>query len=88
MANANREGCGFDGYNFGKQGGITNGAAWYSIDGGMQDFNYLSSNDFEITIEMGCEKYPKADKLSHEWERNKEALIYFMWQVFFLSPLC
>lgn len=80
MSDPKRKGCGFDGYNFGKQGGITNGAAWYSVDGGMQDFNYLSSNDFEITVELGCEKYPKEEKLEGEWERNKNALINFMWQ--------
>jgi hypothetical protein len=34
MANPKRNGCGDDGYNFGKQGGITNGAAWYSVQGG------------------------------------------------------
>ena len=34
MANPTRRGCGDDGYNFGKQSGITNGAAWYSVQGG------------------------------------------------------
>lgn len=47
----------------------------------MQDFNYLSSNDFEITLELGCDKYPKAERLALEWEKNKEALMHFMWQV-------
>lgn len=47
----------------------------------MQDFNYLSSNDFEITLELGCEKYPPAEQLEEEWERNKNALINFIWQV-------
>lgn len=48
----------------------------------MQDFNYLSSNDFEITLELGCEKYPKAEKLEEEWENNKNALINLIWQVY------
>jgi hypothetical protein len=47
----------------------------------MQDFNYLSSNDFEITLELGCDKYPKASALQEEWENNKNALIQYMWQV-------
>lgn len=70
-----------DGDDFTKQGGITNGAAWYSISGSMQDFNYLASNDFEITLELGCDKYPPASKLQKEWNDNKEALLEFMWQV-------
>ncbi|CAG2056692.1 unnamed protein product [Timema podura] len=81
MSSPDRKGCGYDGYNFGKQRGITNGAAWYSVQGGMQDFNYLSSNDFEITLELGCDKYPSQDVLEKEWEDNKEALMHYMWQV-------
>ncbi|KAF2893301.1 hypothetical protein ILUMI_12857 [Ignelater luminosus] len=81
MASPTRRGCGdIDSSKFGKQGGITNGAKWYSLRGGMQDFNYLSSNDFELTLELGCEKYPAANVLETEWERNRDALVNYMWQ--------
>ncbi|XP_053200778.1 carboxypeptidase E-like [Panonychus citri] len=80
MALPNRAKCEPDEEDFGKQGGITNGAAWYSVSGGMQDFNYLGSNDYEITLELGCEKYPSADKLPQEWENNKDALLEYIWQ--------
>ncbi|CAH1967571.1 unnamed protein product [Acanthoscelides obtectus] len=81
MANPNRKGCGdIDSNKFAKQGGITNGAKWYSLQGGMQDFNYLSTNDFELTLELGCDKYPSENALENEWHRNKEALLNFIWQ--------
>ncbi|KAJ8920476.1 hypothetical protein NQ315_005344 [Exocentrus adspersus] len=81
MASPKRKGCGdVDSNRFAKQGGITNGAKWYSLQGGMQDFNYLSSNDFELTLELGCDKYPPQGVLENEWERNKDALLHYIWQ--------
>ncbi|XP_071039016.1 carboxypeptidase D [Parasteatoda tepidariorum] len=62
-------------------GGITNGAEWYDVAGGMQDFNYMFSNCFEITLELSCCKYPKFSNISDEWENNKEALLSFMEQI-------
>ena len=61
--------------------GITNGAAWYSVDGGMQDYNYLHSNCFEITVEQGCVKFPYDSHLEEIWNENKGSLIEFMKQV-------
>ncbi|XP_055343497.1 carboxypeptidase D-like [Paramacrobiotus metropolitanus] len=61
--------------------GITNGAKWYPVAGGMQDWNYLHSNAFEITLELGCWKYPTAEHLASFWEANKRPLIAFMMEV-------
>ena len=47
----------------------------------MQDFNYLATNSFEITLELNCEKFPPAKELPELWNDNKDALINFMWQV-------
>ncbi|XP_045928993.1 carboxypeptidase D isoform X2 [Micropterus dolomieu] len=61
--------------------GITNGANWYNVPGGMQDWNYLNTNCFEVTIELGCVKYPMAKDLPRYWEQNRRGLLQFMHQV-------
>lgn len=45
---------------------------------GMSDFNYLHTNCLEITVELGCDKFPAEQELYPEWKRNKEALLSFM----------
>ncbi|XP_045429936.1 carboxypeptidase Z [Pipistrellus kuhlii] len=66
------------GGNFLKRGSIINGADWYSFTGGMSDFNYLHSNCFEVTVELGCVKFPPAEALYGLWQHNKEPLLRFV----------
>ena len=46
--------CGHDDF----KDGITNGNKWYKVFNGMQDWNYMYNDCFEVTIELGCCKYP------------------------------
>ncbi|XP_076829139.1 carboxypeptidase Z-like [Brachyhypopomus gauderio] len=63
---------------FADKGGIVNGAEWYSIAGGMTDFNYLHTNCLEITVHLSCDKFPPEEDLHTGWQDNKEALLRFL----------
>ncbi|XP_015916488.1 carboxypeptidase D isoform X1 [Parasteatoda tepidariorum] len=58
--------------------GTTNGAAWYALQGGMQDFNYVWAGCMEITLEISCCKYPKAYTLPQFWNDNKAAILQYL----------
>lgn len=58
--------------------GVTNGAAWYVLYGGMQDWNYLTAGCMEITIELSDIKYPNSATLPGFWDDNREALLTYM----------
>ncbi|KAG6673850.1 hypothetical protein I3842_15G012100 [Carya illinoinensis] len=57
------------------QGGITNGASWYPIYGGMQDWNYIHGGCFELTLEISDNKWPSANELPTLWEYNKMSML-------------
>lgn len=62
-------------------GGITNGAAWYVVRRGMQDWSYFWHNDLQITVELTHRKYPPYSQMKEEYQNNRDALVYFMKQV-------
>ncbi|MCL4692339.1 MAG: zinc carboxypeptidase, partial [Candidatus Hydrogenedentes bacterium] len=57
--------------------GITNGSAWYQIDGGMQDWNYRYVACNEVTIELSEVKNPNASTLPTFWEDNRDSMIAY-----------
>ena len=53
--------------------GITNGAQWYPLWGGMQDYAYLQGGCLELTIELNDRKWPSAPELHRLWDESKGA---------------
>ncbi len=54
---------------------------FFSFLAGMNDFSYLHTNCFEVTVELSCDKFPHASELPIEWENNRESLLVYMEQV-------
>ncbi|NWH77120.1 CPXM1 carboxypeptidase, partial [Piaya cayana] len=79
MASEERRLCHYD--DFIRYGNIINGANWHTVAGSMNDFSYLHTNCFEITVELSCDKFPHASELPAEWENNRESLLLYMEQV-------
>jgi hypothetical protein len=67
-------------YNTGQFPGTTNGAAWYSVYGGRQDYNNFFNHSKESTIEISNAKTPAASSLPFFWDRNRQALLNYIKQ--------
>uniref|UniRef100_A0AAY4AQQ0 Adipocyte enhancer-binding protein 1 n=1 Tax=Denticeps clupeoides TaxID=299321 RepID=A0AAY4AQQ0_9TELE len=79
MTENHRGSCHADDVSHGQ--GIINRASWKPVVGSMNDFSYLHTNCFEISIFLGCDKFPHESELPQEWENNREALLAFIEQV-------
>eukprot|EP00095_Tigriopus_kingsejongensis_P004319 maker-scaffold228_size248166-snap-gene-0.11 protein:Tk04319 transcript:maker-scaffold228_size248166-snap-gene-0.11-mRNA-1 annotation:"GH12395" len=58
--------------------GVTNGAEWYPVEGGMQDFNYMFAGTMEVLVEVSCCKFPDRSQLLTQWEDNRHSLTAFI----------
>jgi hypothetical protein len=57
--------------------GITCGADWYMIWGGMQDWNYHFMGNNEVTIELGT-KQPSASEIPTYWNNNRQSMMAYI----------
>jgi hypothetical protein len=62
-------------------GGITNGADWYVVKGGMQDWSSFFYNDLQVTVELSHAKWPRYDDIPSFYQTNRDSMIYFMKQI-------
>jgi hypothetical protein len=62
--------------------GITNGAAWYAIDGGLQDWMYRYMGGHHVTIEISVVKSPAYSQMPTFWSQNQESMLSYMETVF------
>lgn len=57
--------------------GITNGADWYVVRGGMQDWSYAFYNDLQVTVELSNRKWPRYSQIPGFYKDNKEAMLVY-----------
>ena len=57
------------------KGGITNGAAWYPLWGGMQDWHYIVTGTMALTIEVNEVKWPEVRELERLWREHAPAML-------------
>jgi hypothetical protein len=61
--------------------GITNGADWYVVKGGMQDWSCFFYNDLQITLEVSHTKWPSYSDIPGFYVSNRDSMINYMKQV-------
>ena len=60
------------------ENGITNGYAWYEVNGGMQDWSIYWRKDLQLTIELSNTKWPDYSTIDYYYQQNRPALIKFI----------
>ncbi|HPF70371.1 MAG TPA: M14 family zinc carboxypeptidase [Candidatus Krumholzibacteria bacterium] len=58
--------------------GITEGADWYIVTGGLQDWTYDQTGCIDITMEISNTKWPAASTLDTFWSENVQSLMHYV----------
>ena len=66
-----------------RDNGVTNGAAWYVVNGSRQDYMNYYCQCREVTVECSSTKCPPASYLPIYWEYNRNAIYTFLGQALF-----
>lgn len=61
--------------------GITNGADWYVVKGGMQDWSYFWFNDLQLTVELSHEKWPSYSEIPDFYRSNRDSMLAYMAEI-------
>ncbi len=60
--------------------GVINGYAWYSVDGGMQDWSYFY-NDLQVTLEISQIKWVDPKTIDNYYKANRESMLNYLARV-------
>jgi len=63
--------------------GITNGADWYVVSGGLQDYSNYYLHSRHLTIELSNNHLPYTNELTNLWKYNYHSLMGYMKQSFY-----
>ena len=58
--------------------GITNGADWYRVNGGMQDWSYYWYGDMQVTVELSNRKWPRYRDIPSFYAENKASMLAYL----------
>lgn len=61
--------------------GITNGADWYKVHGGMQDWSYSWYNDLQVTVELSNKKWPDYKDIPGFYKDNKDSMMAYLFSI-------
>jgi hypothetical protein len=60
------------------ENGVINGAKWYVVHGGMQDWSYSWHNDLQVTIELSNKKWPNYKDIPSYYQDNKDGMLIYL----------